>query len=82
MTRKINGTPSPTTTGILFGVTSSVAFGASGPFAKALIDAGFSPLQAVWLRIAGATLILTAGCAVSRSRRRALPTASPAMSTP
>ena len=44
--------------GVLFGVSSSVCFSASGTFAKALTDAGFSPLQAVWLRILGACLIL------------------------
>ena len=33
-------------------------FSASGTFAKALTDAGFSALQAVWLRILGATAIL------------------------
>jgi drug/metabolite transporter (DMT)-like permease len=58
-----------TTLGILFGVTSSVAFGASGPFAKALIDAGFSPLQAVWLRIVGALVILAA---ISLAARRSV----------
>jgi len=46
------------TSGLFFGVTSSVFFSASGTFAKALTDAGFSPLQAVWLRILGACLIL------------------------
>ena len=44
--------------GLFFGITSSVFFSASGTFAKALTDAGFSPLQAVWLRILGACLIL------------------------
>jgi drug/metabolite transporter (DMT)-like permease len=44
--------------GVLFGVTSSIFFSASGTFAKALTDAGFSALQAVWLRIAGACVIL------------------------
>ena len=39
-------------------MASSIFFSASGTFAKALTDAGFSPLQAVWLRIAGACLIL------------------------
>jgi drug/metabolite transporter (DMT)-like permease len=39
-------------------VLSSVCFGTSGPFAKALIHAGLSPMQAVWLRVAGAALIL------------------------
>ncbi len=59
---------SKTTAGLLLGVTSSVSFGASGPFAKALIDAGFSPLQAVWLRIVGAVLVLIA-CSVAVRRR-------------
>ena len=45
-------------TGVLLGVTSSIFFSASGTFAKALTDAGFSALQAVWLRIAGACVIL------------------------
>lgn len=38
--------------GLLCGVVSSVCFSASGTFAKALTDAGFSALQAVWLRVA------------------------------
>jgi drug/metabolite transporter (DMT)-like permease len=57
-----------TTAGVLLGVISSVSFGASGPFAKALIDAGFSPLQAVWLRIVGAVIVLAVGSAVARRR--------------
>lgn len=44
--------------GLMFGVTSSIFFSASGTFAKALTDAGFSALQAVWLRIIGACVIL------------------------
>lgn len=44
--------------GLLCGVVSSVCFSASGTFAKALTDAGFSALQAVWLRVAGASLVL------------------------
>ena len=55
-----------TTTGVLFGVTSSVAFGAGGPFAKALITAGFSPLQAVWIRLVGTVVVLTALCLALR----------------
>ncbi|NUP50560.1 MAG: EamA family transporter [Catenulispora sp.] len=54
------------TAGVLFGVTSSVAFGAGGPFAKALIEAGFSPLQAVWLRLIGTFAVLVAMCLVLR----------------
>jgi drug/metabolite transporter (DMT)-like permease len=59
---------SKTTAGVIFGVASSVSFGASGPFAKALIEAGFSPLQAVWLRILGALIILAGLCAATRGR--------------
>jgi drug/metabolite transporter (DMT)-like permease len=44
--------------GLGFALLSSVSFGASGPFGKALINAGLSPLQTVWLRLAGAALIL------------------------
>lgn len=55
-----------TTAGVLFGVTSSVAFGAGGPFAKALIAAGFSPLQAVWIRLVGTVLVLVALCLALR----------------
>jgi drug/metabolite transporter (DMT)-like permease len=52
--------------GLLFGVISSICFSASGTFAKALTDAGFSPLQAVWLRIAGACAILVCAALVLR----------------
>ncbi|MFI0352017.1 EamA family transporter [Actinomadura sp. 9N407] len=45
-------------TGLAFAVLSSICFGASGPFGKALINAGLTPLQAVWLRLAGAALVL------------------------
>jgi drug/metabolite transporter (DMT)-like permease len=44
--------------GLGFGVFSSIAFGTSGAFGKALIGAGMSPLQASWTRVAGATLVL------------------------
>ncbi|HWG27488.1 EamA family transporter [Actinospica sp.] len=44
--------------GVLFGLVSSIFFSASGTFAKALTDAGFSALEAVWLRILGACVIL------------------------
>jgi drug/metabolite transporter (DMT)-like permease len=44
--------------GLGFALLSSISFGASGPFGKALINAGLSPPQAVWLRLAGAALIL------------------------
>jgi drug/metabolite transporter (DMT)-like permease len=44
--------------GLLFGISSSLCFSASGTFAKALTDAGFSALQATWLRIVGACTVL------------------------
>ncbi|WP_460370964.1 EamA family transporter, partial [Actinocorallia lasiicapitis] len=44
--------------GVLLAVLSSLCFGASGPCGKALVGAGFSPLQAAWLRIAGAALVV------------------------
>src|SRR5262245_6148261 len=44
--------------GLGFALVSSITFGGSGPFAKALIGAGFSPQQAAWLRILGAAVLL------------------------
>lgn len=44
--------------GLGLGVFSSVAFGTSGSFGKALIGGGLTPLQASWVRVAGATLVL------------------------
>jgi drug/metabolite transporter (DMT)-like permease len=44
--------------GLGFGIVSSISFGTSGPFGKALINAGYSPLQASWTRVAGAAIIL------------------------
>jgi drug/metabolite transporter (DMT)-like permease len=69
--------------GLGLGVFSSVSFGTSGAFGKALIGAGMSPLQASWVRVAGATLVLVpvmfalrrsgAGVAVRRQWRLLLP---------
>src|SRR3954463_10475354 len=44
--------------GLGFAIFSAVTFGGSGPFAKALIGAGFTPQQAAWVRILGAALVL------------------------
>lgn len=52
--------------GVSLGVASSTSFSASGTFAKALTDAGFSPLEAVWMRILGACAILVAATLVLR----------------
>jgi drug/metabolite transporter (DMT)-like permease len=44
--------------GLTLALTSSFAFGGSGAFAKPLIEAGISPVQMTWLRVAGAALVL------------------------
>ncbi|MCW2945640.1 MAG: protein of unknown function transrane [Actinoallomurus sp.] len=65
--------------GLGFGIVSSIAFGTSGPFGKALINAGYSPLQASWTRVAGATVVLVPlvlvlrGRAAGRAARRRWP---------
>jgi drug/metabolite transporter (DMT)-like permease len=65
--------------GLTIAVLSCLCFGSSGPFAKALINAGMGPLQAVWLRVAGAALVLVPlvlavrGRAGFRVPRRSLP---------
>lgn len=53
----------PTTTsrfrsGLLFAIGSAFAFGCSGPFAKALMTAGWSPTAAVTARLAGGALAM------------------------
>lgn len=47
------------TLGLSIAIASALAFGATGPFAKSLIDAGWSPETVVLVRIAGAALVLT-----------------------
>ncbi len=54
--------------GLTFGIGSSIAFGTSGPFGKALINAGYSPLEASWTRVAGATVVLVPLVLVLRGR--------------
>jgi len=44
--------------GIAFAVSSALTFGMSGPFAKALIAAGWSPNAAVTARLAGGALVM------------------------
>lgn len=44
--------------GLLFAVGSAFTFGMSGPFAKALIEAGWSPTAAVTARLAGGALVM------------------------
>ncbi len=44
--------------GLGLALTSAVAFGGSGVAAKPLIEAGLDPLHVVWLRVAGAALVM------------------------
>jgi drug/metabolite transporter (DMT)-like permease len=44
--------------GMAFAVASAVTFGTSGPFAKALMEAGWTPIAAVTARMAGGALAM------------------------
>ncbi|WDV56731.1 EamA family transporter [Streptomyces coeruleorubidus] len=44
--------------GLGLAILSAVAFGGSGVAAKPLIEAGLDPLHVVWLRVAGAALVM------------------------
>jgi len=46
------------TVGLLLILVSACAFGGSGTAAKPLMEAGLTPLDVVWLRAAGASLVL------------------------
>lgn len=45
--------------GLMFAIASAAAFGMSGPLAKSLLEAGWSPAAAVTARLAGGALVLT-----------------------
>ncbi|NJC24091.1 drug/metabolite transporter (DMT)-like permease [Arthrobacter pigmenti] len=49
---------SGTATGLWFAILSAAAFGVSGPFAKSLLEVGWSPGAAVGIRIGGAAVVL------------------------
>ncbi|MFP5308231.1 MAG: EamA family transporter [Actinomycetes bacterium] len=55
--------------GIAAALLSSAAFGTSGPFAKSLIVAGWSPTAVVVARLAGAALMLVPVAALTARRR-------------
>lgn len=61
--------------GLGLALLSACAFGGSGVAAKPLIEAGFDPLHVVWLRMAGAALILLPVAV----RHRALPLRRPGL---
>ncbi|MET0699196.1 MAG: EamA family transporter [Mycobacterium sp.] len=44
--------------GLLFAVGSALTFGMSGPFAKSLMEAGWSPTAAVTARLAGGAVVM------------------------
>ncbi|ADU00937.1 EamA family transporter [Mycolicibacterium gilvum] len=52
--------------GLLFALASAFAFGCSGPFAKALMTAGWSPTAAVTARLAGGALAMAVFATVVR----------------
>ncbi len=52
--------------GLVFAVGSAFAFGSSGPFAKALMEAGWSPTAAVVARLAGGALVMAVFATIVR----------------
>ncbi|MCG5431814.1 EamA family transporter [Mycobacterium sp. MYCO198283] len=54
--------------GLAFALTSALAFGFSGPFAKALITAGWTPTAAVTARLAAGALLMAVFATVVRRR--------------
>ena len=52
--------------GLLLAVSSAFAFGSSGPFAKSLMEAGWSPTAAVTARLAGGALLMVIFAAIVR----------------
>jgi drug/metabolite transporter (DMT)-like permease len=59
--------------GLAIAVASAWCFGFSGPMAKYLGAAGLDPLESVWIRMAGAGLLLVAVLAVVRPRALRIP---------
>jgi drug/metabolite transporter (DMT)-like permease len=52
--------------GLVFAVGSAFAFGSSGPFAKSLMEAGWSPTAAVTARLAGGALLMVIFATIAR----------------
>ncbi|MEU9478529.1 EamA family transporter [Streptomyces sp. NPDC048191] len=61
--------------GLGLALASALAFGGSGVAAKPLIEAGLDPLHVVWLRVAGAAVVMLPVAV----RHRALPRRRPAL---
>jgi drug/metabolite transporter (DMT)-like permease len=58
MTTATTKTPDHFRVGLLFAVGSALAFGMSGPLARSLMDAGWSPTAAVTARLAGGAIAM------------------------
>jgi drug/metabolite transporter (DMT)-like permease len=52
--------------GLLFAVLSAFTFGLSGPFAKALMEAGWTPTAAVTARMAGGAVVVAIVASITR----------------
>src|SRR4051812_34364845 len=52
--------------GLLFAVLSAFTFGLSGPFAKALMEAGWTPTAAVTARMAGGAIVMAVVASIIR----------------
>ncbi|MBV9024198.1 MAG: EamA family transporter [Streptomycetaceae bacterium] len=55
---RMSGETAGRRTGLLLALLSALSFGGSGVAAKPLIEAGLSPLHVVWLRAAGAAVVM------------------------
>lgn len=55
---------------IVLALVSALAFGTSGPFAKALLESGWSPSAAVLVRVGGAAVVLLPALVVVWRRKR------------
>jgi drug/metabolite transporter (DMT)-like permease len=53
-------------TGMIFAIASAVTFATTGPFAKALMETGWSPIAAVTARMAGGALVMALFATVVR----------------
>jgi drug/metabolite transporter (DMT)-like permease len=60
-------------TGLAIAFVSSICFAFSGPMAKYLIAAGMVPLEAVWVRMAGAGVLMIAVLAVLKPSALRIP---------
>lgn len=60
-------------TGLAIAFVSSVCFAFSGPMAKYLIAAGMAPMEAVWVRMAGAGVLMIAVLAVVKPSALRIP---------